>query len=470
MKRAVFLDRDGVLNAPEVRDGRSRAPLSLDAFRIYPWAKEAVGRLREAGFLTIVVTNQPEVATGELAPDALDAIHARLREVLAVDAVYACPHVDADGCACRKPRPGLLLRAAADWNIDVRASFMVGDRWRDIGAGGAAGCTTILVAGGERGDAHPDHEAGDLRDAVATILGGPMRSIPCCPVCESPEYALVYPATLRHEPAEAWRDPYGAHYQINRCVRCSLVLSSPILGEREVDALYRTSTEGNVTPGEEANVRRTMQMYYALARPHLEQRERMLDVGCDVGFLLDVARADGFQELHGIEPNPAARRVAETIGGAVISDRFYEETAYPERHFDLITMIHVLDHLVDPRRTLDRALRDLKPGGVMVAVVHNVESLLGRVLGERFPVFNLYHHYFFTKRTLRLLFEARGFGVLRTTATRNRYSLGFFARRVPGLPPSAGDALRAGLGALGLAKLPLTVPLGNIGVVARRPR
>ncbi len=170
MKRAVFLDRDGVLNPPEERGGRRHAPLSLEAFRPYPRAAASVEALRQAGLLCLVVTNQPDVAAGELDRATLDAMHEQLVRDVGVDAVYVCLHGDADGCACRKPQPGLLLEAAADWGVDVTASFLVGDRWRDIEAGRAAGCLTILVTGPESDGAHPDYRAGDLEAAVRTIL------------------------------------------------------------------------------------------------------------------------------------------------------------------------------------------------------------------------------------------------------------------------------------------------------------
>jgi len=170
VKAAVFLDRDGVLNPPDERDGRTRAPVTLEAFRLYPWAAEAVRRLRDAGLLCLVVTNQPEVATGELARDVLDAMHARLRRETGVDAIYVCPHVDADGCDCRKPRPGLLLRAAVEWGVDLGASFLVGDRWRDIKAGEAVGCTTVLVEGSSEARGRGHFLAATLADAVTVIL------------------------------------------------------------------------------------------------------------------------------------------------------------------------------------------------------------------------------------------------------------------------------------------------------------
>jgi len=172
VSRAVFLDRDGVLNPLEHRNGRPRAPVSLETFQLYPWAAECVGRLRAAGYVCVVVTNQPEVATGELAPEVLEAIHARLRRETGVDGIYACPHRDEHGCECRKPKPGMLLRAAKEHGIDRSASFLVGDRWRDIGAGEAAGCVTVLVAGSDEPGGNPRYRVNDLRDAVDLIIRG----------------------------------------------------------------------------------------------------------------------------------------------------------------------------------------------------------------------------------------------------------------------------------------------------------
>jgi D-glycero-D-manno-heptose 1,7-bisphosphate phosphatase len=170
MKRAVFLDRDGVLNPMVERNGRWGAPLTADAFALYPWTAESVTRLKAAGLLCLVATNQPEIATRELDVEALEAMHRRLVREAAIDGVYVCPHRDADGCACRKPRPGLLEQAAREWGVELGRSFLVGDRWRDIEAAHAAGCTAILVDGPEPGRARPDHRARDLREATTTIL------------------------------------------------------------------------------------------------------------------------------------------------------------------------------------------------------------------------------------------------------------------------------------------------------------
>jgi D-glycero-D-manno-heptose 1,7-bisphosphate phosphatase len=171
-RRAVFLDRDGVINRSIVREGKPYSPRSVAEFRLLPGTAAAVRRLRKAGFLVIVVTNQPDVGNGFLAPAVLDAIHVKLQERAATDDIMVCPHAQNAGCDCRKPRPGMLLEAARRWNIDLKKSFMVGDRAGDCVAGLAAGCYTIFIDRGYREPRpeRPDKCANSLPSAVEHIL------------------------------------------------------------------------------------------------------------------------------------------------------------------------------------------------------------------------------------------------------------------------------------------------------------
>ena len=170
-RRAVFLDRDGVLNRALVRDGHSRPPANLDELVLLPGVSEALQLLARAGFLRIVVTNQPDVVRGGQTRAAVDAINDALASRLPLDDVLTCFHDDTDGCGCRKPKPGLLLQAAAAHDIDLARSFMIGDRAVDVAAGRAAGCTTFLVEGYPlpNGDVRPDHRVRDLLEAAQQI-------------------------------------------------------------------------------------------------------------------------------------------------------------------------------------------------------------------------------------------------------------------------------------------------------------
>src|SRR4051812_28724338 len=131
-RRAVFLDRDGVLAEAIVRaDGKSYAPTRVQDFVLISGAAEQVQRLRDAGFVCIVFTNQPELANGLLPQADLDAMHRQMREALPLDDVYVCPHDKSEGCRCHKPATGMLDDAVERWSIDLAHSYVIGDRWRD---------------------------------------------------------------------------------------------------------------------------------------------------------------------------------------------------------------------------------------------------------------------------------------------------------------------------------------------------
>jgi D-glycero-D-manno-heptose 1,7-bisphosphate phosphatase len=170
---AAFLDRDGVINRAIVRDGRPYPPASLEQLEILPGVPRALAALHEAGLRLIVVSNQPDVARGTAAQESVDAINEALLRALPLDAIRCCLHDTHHDCDCRKPRPGLLLKAAADFDIDLSRSWMVGDRWRDIEAGRAAGCHTIFIdyAYKEAQPEQMDHRVASLPEAVPIILG-----------------------------------------------------------------------------------------------------------------------------------------------------------------------------------------------------------------------------------------------------------------------------------------------------------
>jgi D-glycero-D-manno-heptose 1,7-bisphosphate phosphatase len=172
--RAVFLDRDGVINRALEREGLPYSPAGLGEFEILPGVAAACAKLKQAGYLLVVATNQPEVGRGTLKKETVEMIHAEMCRRLPIDWVEVCYHPGQgqSNCDCRKPRPGMLLRAARALGIDLKQSWMVGDRWRDVDCGHAAGCRTIFI---DRGYAEelrhkPCFSAGNLAEAADIIL------------------------------------------------------------------------------------------------------------------------------------------------------------------------------------------------------------------------------------------------------------------------------------------------------------
>lgn len=175
MNKAVFLDRDGVINQAIVREGKPYPPANIDELVIAEGVASALLQLKNAGFLLIIVTNQPDIARGTTSKESVDAIHQALLKQLPaniIDAIYVCDHDDVDQCVCRKPKSGLLLKAAEDHIIDCQKSYMIGDRWRDITAGQTAGCCSIFLNYGynEKQPENPDYVTQSLQQAADWIL------------------------------------------------------------------------------------------------------------------------------------------------------------------------------------------------------------------------------------------------------------------------------------------------------------
>ena len=173
MRRAVFLDRDGVLNRSILRGNKPYPPANIDELEILPGVKEALQSLHNANYLLIVVTNQPDVARGTAKIEDVERMNNILSSYLPIDAFKTCYHDDSDQCSCRKPLAGSLLTAAKEYEINLSKSFMVGDRWRDIEAGANAGCKTFFInyRYDEKRPHAPDFIVSSLLEAEKIILG-----------------------------------------------------------------------------------------------------------------------------------------------------------------------------------------------------------------------------------------------------------------------------------------------------------
>lgn len=171
MKKAIFWDRDGVLNLCEVREGKPYAPRRVEDFEVFPEAVDVLTELKKKGFFQVVVTNQPDVGNGFVQQEVVGKMHQRLREALPVDDVKVCYASQKEGSPMRKPSPGMLLQTATEYGIDLKESFMVGDRWSDVEAGKSAGCKTIFLdrGYGEKRPKNPDFVVQSLEEVLGII-------------------------------------------------------------------------------------------------------------------------------------------------------------------------------------------------------------------------------------------------------------------------------------------------------------
>ena len=174
--RAVFLDRDGVINRVTVRNGMPHPPSRVEEFELYDDVPEACARLKGSNFLLVVISNQPDVGRGTQTREAVEAMNLKMQSALPLlDRIEVCYHAGeryGQPCDCRKPRPGMIVRAAAELNVDPKRSYVIGDRWRDIDCARAAGCRAVFIQRGykEALRAAPDFIVASLNEAVSAVL------------------------------------------------------------------------------------------------------------------------------------------------------------------------------------------------------------------------------------------------------------------------------------------------------------
>ena len=170
MKLGIFIERDGVLNRVRVERQHQVTPLTLDEYHVNVNARPLLEKLKDAGFMLIVTTNQPGLSRGYQSRRELDLMHERLRRTLPLDDILVCAHDETDRCPCRKPKPGLLIEAAFKWHLDLDRSLVISDKWQDAEAARTTGCTSLLIKSPWVGSGHHDFVLPDLTAVVDKIL------------------------------------------------------------------------------------------------------------------------------------------------------------------------------------------------------------------------------------------------------------------------------------------------------------
>jgi SAM-dependent methyltransferase len=262
----------------------------------------------------------------------------------------------------------------------------------------------------------------------------------------------------------ARRLPDRVHYRLARCDSCGLLRSDPVADADLVTRLYRASSVDY--SAEVPNLRRTYGRHLQRLMPLLRGRESLLEIGCGNGFFLEEALAQGFRDVRGIEPSePACAMAAPSVAAGIVND-VVRRGQFDEESFDVICLFQVLDHLASPVETLREIFRWLRPGGLVLALNHDAGALTNRVLGERSPIIDIEHTYLYDQRTGPDMFRRQGFEIVRVVQVWNTYSLTYLVRLVP-IPGK--KAVVNALGATIGGRLKMTVPLGNMAIVGRRP-
>jgi SAM-dependent methyltransferase len=293
-----------------------------------------------------------------------------------------------------------------------------------------------------------------------------------CAICDTEGNATeVYPANfdqaaLNPEIFSARRLPDRIHYRMVRCHTCGLVRSDPVAETALLARLYAESTFDYGT--EVDNLKWTYGRYLAKLGKHGARKDSLLEIGCGNGFFLEEAAAQGYRKVTGVEPSSDAVAGAErSIRSNLVCDIMRPGLFAPET-FDVICMFQVFDHIPNPVELLEECRRVLKPGGVVLCLNHNIDSVSARLFKERSPIIDIEHTYLYSPATLGKLFTAHGFEVTETGSVSNTYSATYLARLVP-LPPAVKTPMLRFLEQHSVGRTRLSVALGNLYLIAGKP-
>lgn len=288
-----------------------------------------------------------------------------------------------------------------------------------------------------------------------------------CAVCHSNDYKVRYPEHIDYSRIDfsPRRAPSKNHCRIVECRRCGLVYANPIFDNEFILKLYRTSAFINERQVKLMGDDYLEQLRYASR--FFGKKDALLEIGCGNGCFLKKAKAFGFEAVFGVEPSKhAVEQTDPEVRSYIINDAFHAEL-FGDRLFDLVCVIHVFDHLVDPNGVLENITKILKKNGFILAMSHNIRFLLTRILGERSPMYDIQHIYLFDKATLRRLFENHGFKVLYVKDMWSRYTIGHILKMFP-FPSPVKRLFLSAIARLGTGDIKIKLMGGSIVALAQK--
>ncbi len=264
----------------------------------------------------------------------------------------------------------------------------------------------------------------------------------------------------------ARRLPDTIHYRLVRCNNCKLVRSDPVIDLKSLTRLYAQSSFDYTD--EIANLKITYGRYLSRLDNYGVKKDALLEIGCGNGFFLEEALKDGYIIVKGVEPSVlAAAKASPNVAQHIICDIMHPGL-FEQEQFDVICMFQVLDHVVDPKALLTECLRILKPGGLVLCISHNIRAFSARLLKNRSPIIDIEHTYLYSPATISKIFSVCNFQVKGVGPVLNRYTLHYLARLLP-QPAMLKHMILAFLKNSLIGNISLSIPLGNLYIVAQKP-
>jgi len=289
-----------------------------------------------------------------------------------------------------------------------------------------------------------------------------------CAVCNSSRYRVRYPEripSLKTLDFSARRAPQKHHAQMVECVNCGLVYSNPYFDDNLLRTLYQDAAY--IDEQQLENMAADYFRAFSGAVEHLDHHIRILEIGCANGFFLRRLANAGYSDIVGIEPGKDAVEHAEPSIRNHIINAFMQPGLFSPASFDAVCCFQIFDHLPDPNSFLREVHTILKPGGILLAINHNIRALVTKILGEKSPMYDIEHIYLFDKKTIRQILSANGFAVTLVANLTNSYTLGYAVKMFPLQPPLKRAITRA-LEVAAINTLTFRIPAGNMVSVARK--
>ncbi len=292
-----------------------------------------------------------------------------------------------------------------------------------------------------------------------------------CAICGTNDAYEVYPenfiaSKINEEIFSARRMPDKIHYRMVRCRICSLLYSNPILSIKKIYSLYKKSF---VTYDDHVeNLKKTYGYYLRKIDSFVPSKQRFLEIGCGNGFFLSYAKKNGYKEVWGVEPGKeSVKKAPPPIRAKIVVDIFRPKQ-FKMDYFDVVCIFQTLDHLSKPNEVLREVYKILKPGGVFLAIQHDVSSYSAKLLGERSPIIDIEHIYLYDSKTLRKLFLNNHYHIKDLFSVKSIHSLSYWLYLIP-ISPRIKQAVIRVLGSLGIGQIPIGVYAGNLGIIAQKP-
>ena len=317
----------------------------------------------------------------------------------------------------------------------------------------------------------PINPAPPVTKTESRVIMGDMIDIICALCGKNQQVKILYPTTfngkeISNSTYSARRLPDRIHYRILKCERCSLVFSSPIFPAKKLVEFYRESLCNY-----EDQIPYLIKTYFEIIKKlkkDLPKNPKVLEVGCGNGFFLKALTDSGFtKNVFGVEPSSKMALEADSSLRSKIKVNFFKSNLYVENSFDLVLCFHTLDHLFDPREFIKGAYSLLKKNGYIVIVVHDTQGLSVKIFGEKSAIFDIEHIYLFNKKTLRKIFELNRFKVIDVFNVVNKYPLNYWVK-MSGFPLVIRKIVNYTVSLIGIDKIAIPIPAGNIGIIAKK--